>query len=238
MIASILHAFIVAALVGFNNAAPSLTVTGTGSITLPADCASIVVSISSQDAAALKAQKTVARTSSDVFKLLTALKATQITTQSLTLNTNYNYSNTPANVIGFTAQTTISFSTAANAAGSAIDNCIAHGVTDLQSISFQANVTGYAAAAKSAAGLAVQDALAQANAAAAALKMCVSNVTSVGLNAPSTQGGYGGGPVMYAAESFKAAAPALPGTTVQAGDVTASATATVEFQLGTECLKL
>ncbi|KAI8844417.1 hypothetical protein BJ741DRAFT_588404 [Chytriomyces cf. hyalinus JEL632] len=207
----------------------SLTVTGTGMLSLPADCATIVVAIEADAPTALDAQRRASSVTSDVFAVLADLKATRVSTNSVSINAVYNYTATPAIITGFSAQTTISFQTTKDGAGPAVDATIAKGITTLQSITFSANPDKYASASKKASAAAVQDAVNQANNAALPLKLCVSSITSISLNAQPQNSGR---PPMYFAKSASSDA----GTTLQAGDISASASADVVVQLGTKCI--
>ncbi|KAJ3235243.1 hypothetical protein HDU81_000681 [Chytriomyces hyalinus] len=208
----------------------SLTVTGAGSLSLPADCATIVVAIEADAPTALDAQRQASSVTADVFQELAALKATRVSTNSVSINAVYNYTATPPIITGFSAQTTISFQTTKDGAGPAVDATIAKGITSLQSITFSANPDKYASASKKASAAAVQDALNQANNAALPLKLCVSSITSISLN-PQPQNS-GTPPPRY----FAKAASSNVGTTLQAGDISASASADVVVQLGTKCM--
>ncbi|KAJ3235242.1 hypothetical protein HDU81_000680 [Chytriomyces hyalinus] len=211
--------------------ATTLSVTGSGSVTLPSDCATIIVSIQKDGKSAIDAQRAASKITQDVFQILSSLKATRVSTNSVSISANYNYNDSPATITGFSAQTTISFQTTKDGAGPAVDACISRGISSLQSITFSANPSKYSSAANKAASNAVKDALNQANVAARPLKLCVSAIKSIDLNQQSQSQYYQ--PRMYMAAAPEAA-PA--GTTVQAGDVTATASASVVFELGTKCL--
>ncbi|KAJ3242178.1 hypothetical protein HDU78_001496, partial [Chytriomyces hyalinus] len=203
----------------------SLSVTGTGSLTLPAECATIVVAIEKNGSTALEAQSGASKITAKVMKVLADLNATRVSTESMSINGIYNYTATPPVITGFSAQTTISFQTAKDGAGKAIDATIANGITTLQSITFSANPDKFAESSSNATANAVKDGMNQANSAALPLKMCVSSVTSIELNARPQNSGQN--PPMYALK----AAGADTGTVLQAGDITASATANLVVQL-------
>ncbi|KAJ3227786.1 hypothetical protein HDU81_006502 [Chytriomyces hyalinus] len=233
---NILLAFVASGLIGSVTAeetkGPSLSVTGAGSLTLPADCATIVVAIEKDAPTAIDAQTGASKITAEVMKVLSDVNATRVSTDSMSINAVYNYTATPAVITGFSAQTTISFQTTKDGAGKAIDATIANGITTLQSITFSANPDKYASSSKKASAIAVKDALKQANNAAWPLKLCVSSIKSIALNAQPQNSGQN--PPMYA---FKGAAGASDaGTVLQAGDITASATADLVVQLGTKCL--
>ncbi|KAJ3020426.1 UNVERIFIED_CONTAM: hypothetical protein HDU68_010179 [Siphonaria sp. JEL0065] len=207
----------------------SLSVTGTGSASLPADLAHVVVVVSSLEPTAIQAQQSTSANASSVLSSLHSLEANKISTDSISLSETYDYSGSTTKFIGFTSQITISFETAPNVTGTAIDTVLANGVSQINSISFLANDINNDKAQKEATSHAVQDAVTQANTVAAQLKMCVASITSIDLN-PQQQPH---SPIVNFKSLAAAAAPAS--TPVESSDVRFSANVDVVFVLGQNC---
>ncbi|KAJ3020583.1 UNVERIFIED_CONTAM: hypothetical protein HDU68_010107 [Siphonaria sp. JEL0065] len=157
----------------------ALSLVGSASSTIPADCAHIVVSVDSQSSTAIDAQGATAKTLKTLFGVLAALNATKVNTDSLSLSGVYNYSTTPSILLGFSSQAVVSFDTKLIDAGRAIDSSIQNGADNLNSISFKATDENYAKALKSVKLLAVQNGIDQANAIAGQLNLCVKWITSI-----------------------------------------------------------
>ncbi|KAI9333591.1 hypothetical protein BDR26DRAFT_921289 [Obelidium mucronatum] len=207
----------------------SLSLLGSASTSIPADCAHIIVTVNSQSENALTAQNTTASSLTQLFGVLTHLNATKVNTDGMSLSGVYNYSNTPSTLIGFNAQAVISFETKLGEAGRAIDSAIQNGADNLQSISFTAQDDNYAKALKSVKASAVQNAIDQAGLIATQLKLCVKAITSIVVDPQSNN--YS--PPVYAAfaETAKAGGQAVVTTPVQASGIQVSSTAQVNVEL-------
>ncbi|KAJ3020584.1 UNVERIFIED_CONTAM: hypothetical protein HDU68_010108 [Siphonaria sp. JEL0065] len=207
----------------------SLSVTGTGSASLPADLAHVVVIVNSLESTAIQAQQSTSANASSVLASLHSLNANKISTDSISLSETYDYSGSTTKFIGFTSKITISFETAPNVTGTTIDTVLANGVSQINSISFLANDVNNDKAQEQATSRAVQDAVTQANTVAAQLKMCVASITSINLN-PQQQPH---SPIVNFKSFSAAAAPAS--TPVESSDVRFSASVDVVFVLGSNC---
>ncbi|KAJ3066431.1 hypothetical protein HDU98_010295 [Podochytrium sp. JEL0797] len=211
-----------------SNPGTALSVSGTGSVSLKADLAQVVVSVSALADTALQAQQATAANASSVLAVLNALNATKVCTKSISLSEQYTYNNGASIFQGFQSQITISFETGPKAAGKAIDSCIAHGVSGINSISFLANDENTAAGQKKAQADAIQDAVTQANTAAAQLDMCVKGISSINLT-PQGSGGFA--PAYKIMES----ATSSSSTPVVSSDISVSAQIDAVFQLASDC---
>ncbi|KAJ3123996.1 hypothetical protein HK100_011410 [Physocladia obscura] len=198
----------------------------TGTTSIPADFAEIAISVDFVAKNALSAQKQTSTTANKVLKALGFVNASKIITSSVSLSANYDNSNNPSLLTGFTSSIGISFRTTPSKAGDAIDTCISTGADSIQSISFIASDENNTAAGNKATYEAIQNAISEATAVSSQLKLCVAKIKSINLTNLQAP------PIPF---SFSLATEAVgakvSSTPIQPGALTVSASVDLVFEL-------
>lgn len=207
-----------------------LTVTGSGSVAVTADCVTIVLGVSETAKEVSEAQDAVNTKISAIYDALLAagLEPKEIGTDSLSIDAEYDYSSITgtSKLTGYTAQNTLKIQTdRLDQAGAYIDAAFAAGANTLNYIRFSARNTEEAQ--QQALRLAVQQARTKAETLADAAGLKIESVTSM---EESTSGyGYDSGAIYTNARmSMESASDA---TLVQASSLEVTASVTMEFSL-------
>ena len=201
-----------------------LTVQGTATVLMDADRATIRVGVRDNATEVLEAQRSVNARIDAIVEALCAkgIAREDISTDSIGIYPNYDYSGETERITGYTAFNTISAVTAdIENAGQYIDAAFEAGANTLDGVIFSASDTQDAY--NQALAQAYANALSKAGALSAAMGMKLGDVDAVREGA---SGGYSG-PVLYA----KAESTAADSTRVLASQLQISATVEVEFEL-------
>lgn len=214
----------------------TITVTGSGQVTIQPTMALVTIGVNTQDASAQTAAQQNANIMTSVISALEGLGINSSDIQTISYNV-YQQQNYPAQPIvcsppvnstvcgklGTTyevdneVQVTVTVSSGSVSqlgakAGAAIDAAVGAGANQVYGVQFSASSTAMQQAQQQALQLAVKDASAQATAVASALNVTVTGVVSV-----TTSPGYSPSPILYAT------AQAAAGTPIQTQTLTVSA---------------
>lgn len=206
----------------------TLSVTGTGTVSIAPDVADIRlgVVISRPTVTAARADAATAMTAVIAALRSAGIAAADIQTSTLSLQPQYDYSNggSAPRLIGYQFSNQVS-ATVRNldSLGGAIDGAIAAGATTLDSVTFR--VDDPTAAQAQARTAAVADARAKANALAAAAGVTITGVSSIAETGASVPP-----PIFYAGAAAPDAAKSVP-TPVQPGTNDISVTVAVVYLL-------
>jgi len=210
---------------------PTIEVTGTATVSLPADLAQVSFAVETREKEAGAASAANAALMSRVIAALkaTALPGLHIETYGYALSPEYSIPTPQTNrtrvIAGYTALNNIRVTlTDVQAVGKAVDTAIGAGANRVSSLSFTASET--ADARRQALSQAVAEARGQAEAIAAALGRELGPPLEINGRAQNPQ------PVqpMMLAEAARAA----PATPVEAGEQKVTASVTIRFALGPE----
>lgn len=211
---------------------PTLTVSGTGSVTRPPDRATVSFRIeTTNDVAAVATSANAAIANALTAKLAPLqIPASAISTSGYSLNYNPRPPKPdPGSTqrYGYTVERTINVVVnAVDGAGAVVDAGVAAGVTNVNGVSF--SLRDGRAALRSAQTVALADAVAQARSLAAAARMRLVRILAI------EPGGGGPLPIVRAsARLMMSAADAVP-TTIDPGNLTVNANVTLEYEIAPE----
>lgn len=203
-----------------------LTVTGEGSESIPATLARVQLGVTAQGETAETVQQDIAQRSAAVIELLKSKNVDQLQTTGIRLNPQYNYDGSRPRITGYSGSNTVSFQMPTEAVGTLLDDAIATGANQINSVSFIAADTALENARDAALQAATADAQAQADVVLQSLNLSAQEIVGIQVNnaAPPT-------PIPYAAQSRQLeAAVADVSTPVEGGEQTVNARVTLQIR--------
>ena len=202
-----------------------LTVTGEGSESIPATIARVRLGVTAQGENAENVQQEIARRSSAVVELLRSQNVDKLQTTGIRLNPQYNYDGNQPRIIGYTGSNTVSFQMPTNEVGTLLDDAIATGANQIDSVSFVAADDAIDSARDTALQAATADAQAQADVVLQSLNLSAQEIVGIQVNNanPPT-------PIPFAAQARLAEAAADATTPVEGGEQTVNARVTLQIR--------
>lgn len=210
--------------------AAELDVTGTGIVSIKADQARIILGVREDAEDVLTAQRTVNEKINGIYTALreAGVEQKDITTESIHIAENYDYSEGDGKLVGYSASNDVSIVTRKiDEIGSYIDIAFAAGANDLQSVDFFS--LDNSEAQNEALKLAVASAREKAETIANAMGMQIVAVKHI----KESEAYYGDNSVgaKYMTATLEDTLGADQATMVQASELQISATVSIEFEL-------
>ncbi|MBE9068134.1 SIMPL domain-containing protein [Leptolyngbya cf. ectocarpi LEGE 11479] len=203
-----------------------LTVTGAGSESIPATLARVQLGVTAQGETAEIVQQDIAQRSAAVIELLKSKNVDQLQTTGIRLNPQYNYDGSRPRITGYSGSNTVSFQMPTEAVGTLLDDAIATGANQINSVSFVATDDALENARDTALQAATADAQAQADVVLQSLNLNAQEIVGIQVNnaTPPT-------PIPYAARSRQLeSAVADVSTPVEGGEQTVNARVTLQIR--------
>ncbi|MGD1857067.1 MAG: SIMPL domain-containing protein [Leptolyngbyaceae cyanobacterium] len=202
-----------------------LTVTGEGSERIPATLARVQLGVSAQGDNAETVQQEIAQRSSAVVELLKSRNVEQLQTAGIRLNPQYDYNGNQPRITGYNGSNTVSFQMPTDAVGTLLDDAIAAGANQINSVSFVAADNAIDSARNVALQEATADAQAQADAVLQSLNLSAQEIVGIQVNnaIPPT-------PIPYAAQTRLESAVADASTPVEGGEQAVNARVTLQIR--------
>ncbi|MEM1253290.1 MAG: SIMPL domain-containing protein [Cyanobacteria bacterium P01_H01_bin.21] len=203
-----------------------LTVTGEGSESIPATLAQVQLGVTAQGENAQAVQQEIARRSSAVVELLRSQNVDELQTTGIRLNPQYNYEGNQPRIIGYTGSNTVSFQMPTDEVGTLLDDAIATGANQIDSVSFVAADDAIDAARGTALQEATADAQAQADVVLQSLNLSAQEIVGIQVNNANPPM-----PIPFAAQA-RLAADAVPEATtpIEGGEQTVNARVTLQIR--------
>ena len=201
-----------------------LTVTGEGSESIPATLARVQLGVTAQGENAEAVQQQIAQRSSAVIELLKSQNVDKLQTTGIRLNPQYNYDGSRPRITGYSGSNTVSFQMPTDQVGTLLDDAIAAGANQINSVSFIAEEAAIDDARDIALQEATADAQAQADAVLQSLNLNAQEIVGIQVNnatAPT--------PIPYAAQARLAEA-ASASTPVEGGEQAINARVTLQIR--------
>ena len=201
-----------------------LTVTGEGSESIPATLARVQLGVTAQGENAEAVQQQIAQRSSAVIELLKSQNVDKLQTTGIRLNPQYNYDGSRPRITGYSGSNTVSFQMPTDQVGTLLDDAIAAGANQINSVSFIAEEAAIDDARDIALQEATADAQAQADAVLQSLNLSAQEIVDIQVNnatAPT--------PIPYAAQARLAEA-ANASTPVEGGEQAINARVTLQIR--------
>ena len=189
----------------------TISVTGTGTVTLTPDVATVIVGVSERASTAAAAQSEAASAMTAVIAAVKkhGIANADMATVNIGLSPVYDYSNNTQKLLGFQADQSLQVKVHnLSDTGALIDDAVAAGASNVQGISF--SVSDTTAATAQARAAAIADAKTRAQELAQAAGVSLGGVVSISeVSAPTPM------PVAFAASpaADRASTPVVPGTT-------------------------
>ncbi len=203
--------------------ARTLVVTGQGDRTVQTTKARIQLGIEVEAKTAQEVQVEIASKTNALVSKLQELNVEKLQTTNITLNPKYVYENNrPPRQVGFTGQSSVSFVTSLDKAGTTLDAAVASGANRVDQISFIAPEEALRSARNASLQDAVKDAQTQADAVLSVLNLKVQSVRTIQVNNTSAIQ-----PVFTNQASFKV--DAAPPTPVIGGEQRVQTSVVMEF---------
>ncbi|MEM9979573.1 MAG: SIMPL domain-containing protein [Cyanobacteria bacterium P01_D01_bin.2] len=200
-----------------------LSVTGEGSESIPATLARVQLGVTAQGETAETVQQDIARRSTAVIELLRSQPIDKLQTTGIRLNPQYNYDGNRPRIVGYTGSNTVSFQISTEQVGTLLDDAIAAGANQINSVSFVATEDALDAARDTALQDATADAQAQAEVVLRSLNLSAQEIVGIQVNkAPPPR------PVPIQART--AMAEADVSTPVEGGEQTVNARVTLQIR--------
>jgi uncharacterized protein YggE len=203
--------------------ARTLVATGQGDRYVQTNKARVQLGVEVEAKTAQEVQVEIARKTNAIVAKLQELNVEKLQTTNITLSPKYVYENNRQRQVGFTGQTSVSFVTSLDKAGSTLDAAVNSGANRVDQISFIAPEDAIRAARNASLQDAVKDAQAQADAVLSALNLKVQSVRTIQVNNTS--------PIqpVFTNRAALQAADAAPSTPVIGGEQRVQTSVTVEF---------
>lgn len=211
------------------NQTSTIDVTGTGTQTIPKSIVAIQLGVDNTASTAFQAQSMTSNAMNRVITTLQSLNVTDLQTDYLSIQPEYNYTQSSTKPIGFSATSTVSYKTDGETAGQTIDSAIRAGANRVNSVTSTADDATTADAMTRVLTDASNDALKKANEVATALNMCVGDPVTVQVMDEN----YPPSPTIMAYATM-AAAESASAPTILPGKMDVSASVQVTFAL-TKC---
>ncbi|MEO0351739.1 MAG: SIMPL domain-containing protein [Cyanobacteria bacterium P01_A01_bin.15] len=202
-----------------------LTVTGEGSESIPATLARVQLGVTAQGETAETVQQDIARRSTAVIELLRSQPIDKLQTTGIRLNPQYNYDGNRPRIVGYTGSNTVSFQIPTDRVGTLLDDAIAAGANQINSVSFVAADEALDAARDTALQNATSDAQTQADVVLRSLNLSAQEIVGIQINNATPPR-----PLPYAVQSRAALAEADVSTPVEGGEQTVNARVTLQIR--------
>jgi uncharacterized protein YggE len=163
----------------------TLTVAGTGDVTIPTTITQVRLGVEIQGKTAQEVQQQVAKRSQTVVELLKSRKVDKLETTGVSLNPIYTNKDGKQSINGYRGTNIVSFRIDTDKSGTLLDNAIQAGATRIDSISFVAADDAIAQAQQQAIQKSAQEAKKRADAALKALNLTQREVISIQVNGAS-----------------------------------------------------
>lgn len=160
----------------------TLTVSGTGDVTIPTTMTQVRLGVEIQGKTAQDVQQQVAQRSQAVVELLKSRNVEKLETTGISLNPNYTYKDGRQSINGYSGTNTVSFRIETDKSGTLLDDAIKAGATRIDGVSFVASDEAIAQAQQQAIQKAAEEAKKRADAALKALALSQREVVSVQVN--------------------------------------------------------
>ncbi|PIK84318.1 membrane protein [Synechococcus sp. 65AY6A5] len=205
----------------------TLTVTGQGSVAVETSIAVIRLGVVIQGDTAQSVQQQLAERSERLVNRLKELQVSALQTTGISLYPQYDYQQSPPRLSGVQGQNSLQFEVPIARAGQVLDEAVAAGATQVESVSFRADEATLLQARSRALRQAVEDAQRQANDVLRALNLSSRSVERIQIHSE----GYIAPPVplagMGGAEYARLQAASTP---VEGGQQTVRAQVTLEIR--------
>ncbi|MEM8807478.1 MAG: SIMPL domain-containing protein [Cyanobacteria bacterium P01_G01_bin.38] len=201
-----------------------LTVTGQGSESIPATLAQVRLGVTAQGENAEAVQQDIAQRSSAVIELLRSQTVDKLQTTGIRLNPQYNYDDDRPRIVGYTGSNTVSFQMPTDQVGTLLDDAIAAGANQIDSVSFVAADEALDSARDIALQEATADAQAQANVVLSSLNLSAQEIVGIQVNDANPPP-----PIPYAAQARLESAADVS-TPVEGGEQTVDARVTLQIR--------
>ncbi|ESA36200.1 membrane protein [Leptolyngbya sp. Heron Island J] len=202
-----------------------LTVTGEGSESTPATLARVQMGVTAQGENAEAVQQEIAQRSAAVIELLRSQNVDQLQTTGIRLNPQYNYDGNQPRITGYTGSNTVSFQMPTDEVGTLLDDAIATGANQINSVSFVAADDAIDAARDTALQEATADAQAQADVVLQSLNLSAQEIVGIQVNNANPPM-----PIPFAAQARLADAVSEATTPVEGGEQTVNARVTLQIR--------
>jgi uncharacterized protein len=207
--------------------ARTLTASGRGIVTIPTTISQIRLAIESSGKTPTAAQQEAARRSTQVMNYLKAQQVDKLQTTGINLNPTYNYpSNGKPQIVGYTANNSISFQVTTDLAGKILDAAVKNGASRIDGVNFVASDKAISTAQIQALKQATQDAQMQADAVLETLSLKRKEVIGIQITSASA-------PVpVQMQQAMKSVAPQgrdAPDTPVVGGEQQVEASVTLDI---------
>jgi len=203
-----------------------LTVTGQGSTPVETSIAVIRLGVMIQGDSAQSIQQQVAERSAGLVNRLKELQVNALQTTGISLNPQYDYREGQPRLTGVQGQNSVQFEVPVAKAGQVLDEAVAAGATQVESVSFRADDAALVQARSSALTQAVEDAQRQARDVLGALNLTLGSVERIHVH---SDGRVAPPPIPLAASGDFARSEMAP-TPVEGGEQTVRAQVTLEIQ--------
>ena len=202
-----------------------LTVTGEGSESIPATLAQVQLGVTAQGENAQTVQQEIAQRSSAVVELLRSQNVDELQTTGIRLNPQYNYDGNQPRITGYTGSNTVSFQMPTDEVGTLLDDAIATGANQIDSVSFVAADDAIDTARGTALQEATADAQAQADVVLQSLNLSSQEIIGIQVNNANPPM-----PNPFAAQARLADAVPEATTPVEGGEQTVNARVTLQIR--------
>ncbi|MEN9223046.1 MAG: SIMPL domain-containing protein [Thermostichus sp. BF3_bins_97] len=203
-----------------------LTVTGQGSTQVETSIALIRLGVVMQGDSAESVQQQVAESSERLVNRLKELQVSALQTTGISLYPQYDYRDGQSRLTGVQGQNSVQFEVPVARAGQLLDEAVAAGATQVESVSFRADEDALEQARSAALVKAVADAQSQAEDVLGALNLTVGSVERIQIH---SDGRFAPPPVPLATQADFARSE-VAATPVEGGEQTVRAQVTLEIR--------
>ncbi|GAB4214316.1 MAG: SIMPL domain-containing protein [Synechococcales cyanobacterium] len=203
-----------------------LTVTGQGSVAVETSVAVVRLGVVIEGQSAQETHQQVAQRSNQLVQKLKALQVENLQTTGISLNPRYDYRDGQAKPMGVIGQNSVQCEVPIDQAGQILDQAIAAGATQIESVSFKASDSVMKEGRKLALQAAVQDAQRQATDVLSSLNFSIQSIHSIQVDANDSS------PIIMRLEAAKAynSMMADAPTPVEGGEQTVTARVTLQIR--------
>ena len=202
-----------------------LTVTGEGRESIPATLAFVQLGVTAQGENAETVQQEIAQRSTAVIELLKSQNVDKLQTTGIRLNPQYDYNGNRPRITGYSGSNTVSFQLPTDEVGTLLDDAIAAGANQINSVSFIATDSALDVARDTALQAATADAQDQADVVLQSLNLSAQEIVGIQINnaTPPT-------PRPFANRARLETAAAAASTPVEGGEQTVNARVTLQIR--------
>jgi len=159
-----------------------LSVSGESEVSIPVVQAKIQVGLEARALTAMQTQKILSQKSNQLMPYLNEVGATEIENSTINLNAEYHYNVQPHKLVGFQAQTTVTFKIPVQKAGELMDKVVEKGATRIDHIEFMAQKEELKKAQNQAISLAAKEAQKQAQMVLDSLGLKMKKIAQININ--------------------------------------------------------